>query len=249
MVMNVYWNRTIMGALDLKRSYQRNLLMAVLIGVGLHLAPLGTYMILTGVNGEDVLETAEKIVLRFDVIEIPPPGIHVDPIHPAPPIKIPETTLRIGIPDPVDDTEVSNYMPILSRQELAATIGDNPFSGNGDGTGSEMLVIPIDPPEDIIPQKDEFIPVDEYPECINLPMPEYPEMARRAGLEGWVWMSVYVGTTGKALKAEVIESSESRAGFEEAAIEAALKSVWTPGLQNNNPVGCWVTYKVEFKLD
>ena len=50
-------------------------------------------------------------------------------------------------------------------------------------------------------------------------------------------------------RAMVVECNRPGYGFEEAALEAAYKSKYTPGMEGDRPVAVWVSYMVKFKLD
>jgi protein TonB len=77
--------------------------------------------------------------------------------------------------------------------------------------------------------------------------PKYPELAQRAGLEGTVWVKVLIDEKGTPKRAVVEKSSHEI--FEEAAIEAAMNSLFTPAVTNNGPITCWVSIPYMFKLD
>jgi protein TonB len=104
------------------------------------------------------------------------------------------------------------------------------------------------PLEEYLPPPDEFIPYEEQPLQIDLPQPVYPEMAKKAGIEGSVWVKVLVDKNGDVRDALIYKESGAKAGFEEAAMEAAKKGKWKPALQNKQPVAVWVAYKVDFRL-
>ena len=75
----------------------------------------------------------------------------------------------------------------------------------------------------------------------------YPEIARKAGIEGMVVVNVHFGEKGQIIDTKVIESLGNN-GCDEAAV-AAIKSVkWLPAKQRNKPVAVWVTLPVEFNL-
>jgi len=50
------------------------------------------------------------------------------------------------------------------------------------------------------------------------------------------------------LKAQIGKSSGTES-LDEAAIEAAYKNKFKPGIQNGRPIKVWVTYKVDFILE
>ena len=102
--------------------------------------------------------------------------------------------------------------------------------------------------EESIPSWEIFIPLEKQPEMILGAKPEYPRLARKAGISGVVWVRALINKKGKVRLAEVSKSSGT-ASLDEAAVRAAYKSLYRPGIQNGRAVMVWVTYKVEFKLD
>jgi protein TonB len=84
--------------------------------------------------------------------------------------------------------------------------------------------------------------------AINSVQPDYPDLARRSGLEGTVWLEVLIDKDGNVRDAYVVKCNNSDRGFEEAALAAAWKSVWKPAVSNGLPIAVRVTYSVVFKL-
>lgn len=91
-----------------------------------------------------------------------------------------------------------------------------------------------------------FIPHDTPPRVKDRILPEYPEIAKKAGIEGTVLLHLFVDETGKVLKAYVAKSLEP--SLDQAALEAARKTTFYPALQRDKPVGVWVAYPVRFQL-
>ena len=81
----------------------------------------------------------------------------------------------------------------------------------------------------------DFIKVERRPELIRKVIPDYPEMARAAGIEGKVVVSMVVDTLGNVAHAEVYATSGNSL-LDRAAVEAALKCGFTPGFQRDRPV-------------
>ena len=81
----------------------------------------------------------------------------------------------------------------------------------------------------------EFISVEEKPTVIENAAPQYPEAARRAGIEGTVFVSVELDKEGNVTAAVVLKGpSELHA----AALEAARSTRFKPARQNDKPVPC-----------
>lgn len=83
---------------------------------------------------------------------------------------------------------------------------------------------------------------------IDYKTPEYPSIARATGTTGRVVVKALIDKDGKVIDARVYVSSGSSI-LDDAAIRAAYRNVFSPGIQNGTPVRCWVTYTVDFKLD
>lgn len=93
-----------------------------------------------------------------------------------------------------------------------------------------------------------FVPVEIYPEMIYAHTPDYPRVAKQAGITGEVWVKSLLDASGLVVKAMVAKSSGSMA-LDMAAVQAAYGCKFKPGIQGGKPVHCWVSYKVDFVLD
>jgi len=96
---------------------------------------------------------------------------------------------------------------------------------------------------------DEYIPLDVEPQLVDGAPPVYPQKAKKDGVNGNVMVRAYIDKQGVVKRAMVVECNRPGYGFEEAALEAAYKSKYTPGMEGDRPVAVWVSYMVKFKLD
>lgn len=92
----------------------------------------------------------------------------------------------------------------------------------------------------------EVFEVDEPPQRIVQVQPRYPEVARKAGLEGRVIVAAIVDEKGNVIQA-TIHSSTNKI-FNEAALEAAKKMKFKPARQKDIPVKVKVLIPFVFKL-
>ena len=74
----------------------------------------------------------------------------------------------------------------------------------------------------------------------------YPEIAKRAGVEGKVYVLAFVDEKGIVTKAQIIKGIG--AGCDEAALDAVLKTKFSPGKQRGKPVKVQVSIPIVFKL-
>lgn len=79
--------------------------------------------------------------------------------------------------------------------------------------------------------------------------PMYPEIARKAGVEGVVILQAVVRRDGSVGEIKVLKSPGSRFGLDEAAIDAVRQWKYRPGLWGGRPVDVYFTVTVEFVLD
>lgn len=87
--------------------------------------------------------------------------------------------------------------------------------------------------------------VEKQPEVVKQVKPDYPEIARKAGIEGRVTVNALVGKDGKVEKLGEVTGPEV---FHEAAKTAALQWEFTPAIQNDRPVKVWVAIPFNFSF-
>lgn len=93
-----------------------------------------------------------------------------------------------------------------------------------------------------------FWKVEIKPQPINIPVPTYPDMARSAGIEGQSVVEALVGTDGSVSDARILKSS-GNSSLDAAAVEAAMRSKFTPAKQRDKPVRVWVSIPFRFTLN
>lgn len=96
-----------------------------------------------------------------------------------------------------------------------------------------------------------FVAVEEMPEPIGgiaaiQSKIVYPEIAKRAGVEGKVYVLAFVNEQGEVTKAEIIKGLG--AGLDEAALKAVKTTKFKPGKQRGKPVRVQVSIPIVFKL-
>ena len=95
---------------------------------------------------------------------------------------------------------------------------------------------------------DVFLAFDEPPVLVDYTSPTYPPLAREAGIEGTVAVSVLVSEEGKVLSASVL-SSDVTPAMEKAAVEAAKKCRFRPAKQRTVAVKAHVMIPFQFQLN
>jgi len=239
------------GAYALKATYQRNLSLAMLTTVCL--------VVLLCLTGWLVVANAapsDKPGGGSRTISIPTDGrttfddSKINVIHDQPPVSAtsiaPPETVQGGIPVPVPDNQLSddNDVVLPDRDELIGLVDlGNPGGFGSEGDGAAVTIVE----EEVIPRRTDFVSCEIYPEMVYQAEPEYPSQALRLKQEGVVYVQALIDKEGGVRDAVVFKSSGVDC-LDTAALRAALKNKFKPGIQNGRPVMVWVTYKVEFKL-
>jgi len=231
------------GAFELKAKYQRNMLAGTLCSLALVVLIVGSAYLYKVITSEEVVNI-QPVIIKTIADLGPPPTVS----KPKPRVDIAQPNKvapKVGIPKPVaDDEVVDEDIVIASREELAEIVAPDVTATIDDGSD---IVVDI-PDEEYLPGIDEFVPAEIQPEMIYEEIPQYPRLARQAGMEAVVWVKALVDKKGNVKNAVVYKSSGSKAGFDEAAVKAAYKCKFKPGIQNGMPVAVWVAYSVEFTI-
>ena len=151
-------------------------------------------------------------------IERPPP-----PPRPAVPIE----TESADVPD-----DVTIETTDLDFDEIPVDLPPPPPPGATSGAVEEEEIV-------------EFFSVEQKPKLKKKVSPKYPEVARKAGLEGKVFVKFAVGRDGRVTRVMVLRGQEI---FREAAVAAVQQFQFSPAIQNDKPVSVWMTMPISFKL-
>jgi TonB family protein len=92
----------------------------------------------------------------------------------------------------------------------------------------------------------DYVPYDQAPEVINQEQPKYPALALKAGLEGTVWVKLWIDTTGRVLQVYV-QKSDAQV-FEQSAMDAARQWRFKPAIIKGKPIATWVSIPFRYKL-
>ncbi|MGH7605973.1 MAG: energy transducer TonB, partial [Gemmatimonadales bacterium] len=88
--------------------------------------------------------------------------------------------------------------------------------------------------------------VDEKPELLSLPEPEYPAMLRRAGVQGRVVVELVIDTRGRVEPGSPRVVSSPNPRFSESALKAIQRATFRPARIHGRPVRVRVRAPIEF---
>ena len=200
-----------------------------------------------------VYKTPYRSMARLDMIDTP---ISEDAAPPPPPpeIIVTGTLAQAGNPVPVPDAMVAPDQIFASVDEISTSssqIGDQQQINIDDLPTDAGLSVQ----KEEEPSPDEFIVTDQdYNEVVSRVLPdlqrrvEYPEMARRAGVEGRVSIKVLIGKDGRPKPGRTIVEETASELLNPAAVKAIMAQVFPPATQNGQPVEVWVVIPIVFRL-
>jgi periplasmic protein TonB len=223
------------GAIELKAVAQKYMMYGMTAATLLSFSFIGSYYLALWLAEEEEPVHMVRIMKYSDLG--PPPSLSSQS---APAVAVAGAAVKpsVGIPVPVPDAEVSPEQTIMSQTEMSQQSAPAVEAG-GSGGGGELKIEDDGPPPD-------FVPYEKEPTVVKRVEPKYPELAQRAGLEGKVYVKVWVDKEGKVRKVVLLKSDAPI--FEEAAIAAAQQWVFTPAVMQKGPVSVWVSIPFNFKL-
>jgi protein TonB len=228
------------GAVELKKVYQKYWLTGLLIAVAIHLLLVGSYY-LVGLLSEEEPPMVTVRIMKYSDLG-PPPSMTSANTPPPIAVSAPAAKPTVGAPVPVPDAEVSAEQTMATQTEMSQQVA--PIVGDMDAGGPVEIEQDIRIDEDAPPA--DFVPVEKEPVPVKKVEPKYPELAMRAGLEGKVWVKIWVDKEGRPKQVVILKSDAEI--FNEPAVEAAKQWVFTPAYMNNGPVAVWVSIPFRFKL-
>jgi protein TonB len=130
-------------------------------------------------------------------------------------------------------------MPVAAKSDEeveAETIEKTDF----DGLEKKEADIEMAPPK--------FVPYEVAPEPLNPKVMDfYPEVARRLGIEGKLYLELWVDKNGTVR--QVIIKKPLYPAIDEEAKKRAYQLKFSPAMQRDKPVDVWISFPVTFKLE
>jgi periplasmic protein TonB len=156
---------------------------------------------------------------------------------------------KAAIPIAVKEDEVPLDQALIPTQkDIAQQVGASPDSGL-DLKPGEKIEITGDAAEEI-PDMGKFIPFEVQPQPLPDfdPKPEFPALAKTAGVTGKVVVQMWVNKGGEVKKWKVVKEDPKGLGFGEEVEKILPKCKYTAAIQQGHPIGVWIARTYTFKL-
>lgn len=246
------------GAYDLRKSYSRNLAIALLFATTLFTMGFLTPKVMAMIKA--ALPTKKELAITEVNLEAPPPLNEElppppPPVEPPPPLK---NTIKFTIPE-IKKEEVNDPPPAIDE------IKDDLEAGKKNQIGDNNIVDEVkeEPKEETkkVIQEDA---VDNNVYTIIQKMPQfpggeaammkfiaenvkYPPLAKEAGIKGTVFATFVVNREGHVTDAKILKGIGGGCDEEALRVVKAMPS-WTPGEQNGKKVLVRFNVPIRFVL-
>lgn len=221
----------------LKQNYEKFLMRALIIAAAVHLGLVGGYWLSLKASKEEPPTRVVKLMKYTDLG--PPPSITGQQAAVAPSVSVaPAVKPSVGIPVPVPDAEVSPDQTLATQQELSEQV--SPITELSQADISDIQI-----EEDDVPPPD-FVPFEKEPVVIHRIEPVYPEFAKKAGLEGQVYVNIWIDKEGKVRDVKILRSDSEI--FNQPVIDACKQWLFSPAMMKNGPVAVWAAASFRFSL-
>ncbi len=216
--------------------------------------------LVVGVHVIVLMIFAISSIWHITYIEEPPIKVTLFTAPPPPPAAKPKSVQEEARPQPqanVAPTNVPEFRPDVSQASVGEVEGavEGGFDwGWESGYGAGADGVPGGIPEGVpVPKPPEDEPVrigvtvqGELPVAIYKVDPEYPEIAKRARIEGIVVLEAIINKDGTVGNIKVLRSLNPL--LDQAAVNAVKKWKYIPGKVGGKPVNSYLTVTVRFKL-
>ncbi len=246
------------GAIELKQFIAKNTYKGFIITISILVLFLLTYYFI--VKSQEAARNAKPLlapIQKISLENLPPQSEEALEATP-PPQMIVNTgpASRAGTPIAVPDAQIPADMKDFAKMDelsRASSVGGDGVDIGGFAPNIDLnrnAKVEFKQKVEDEPDIDAFIAVEKDPQVDLAKLQKsivYPDMARRAGIEGRVIVRVLVGADGKARRT-VIEDSDNPM-LNDAAVNAINNyGLFTPAVQNGQPITCWVSIPITFRL-
>ncbi len=210
-----------------KKNYKIALLVAILLHIFL------IWWQMPELHGQQFVEEAKQEKIMRRVVLRPPPEQQLQQLQLQKKVK------KVPVPDPTPD-EPEPIVPIEAEESQNLQVTDDDY----------IIGIPDAPPAPSGPVREGVAGLEKPQYDIRQLQANvvYPELGKKARMQGFVLLEVVLQKDGTVGSVRVIGGTLRSLGFPEAAIRAVKKLQFTPGKLRGQPVDVIMTLNVRFQL-
>ena len=239
------------GAYELRKQYERNVIMAISISTLVLLLVAFGPVILKMLQTDDNLKVVQvKLDNKVNMEEAPPLN---EDLPPPPPIKLPQVEQIKFVPPKIVET-VTKEEEIATIEEIKNNANVGTVTQEGEKTQIvekvDDIVATTEKPEEpltFVDQQPEFPGGDEaLLEYITKNI-KYPAQAQDLNIQGTVYVQFVVGKDGKVRDPKILKDIGGGCGQEAQRVVLMLPP-WKAGKQAGKEVPVYVKMPIKFQL-
>jgi len=160
------------------------------------------------------------------------------------------------------EDENARIMKLTDIDELPPPPPPKPDIPQVEAIAEEMIETDTPPVQEVVaagtiisePQQEVYLPMHQVSSQPRFDLAAiessliYPPIALRSGIEGRVFLELFVDRTGAVQRVIILREDPEGRGFGEAAVRAFTGKRGTPATANGEPVSCRYRYPVSFRL-
>ncbi len=234
------------GAYQLRKKYNRNLLIAMLLGmVILSAAVIAPYISARALENKQ--KRAEREVeIQLENLDTPNETV-VPPPPPPPPAETVQQSKYVP-PVVVDSVKPEDEVQLMTAEEAVVEVKDEEVV--------EIVEIVKEEIKEAEPESEPFVIVEEMPmypggdaELLRYLRENaiYPEVAKENNIQGRVILKFCVTSTGDITKISILKPIDPELDAEAIRVVSTLPK-FKPGKQGGKPVPVWYQAYINFRL-
>jgi TonB family protein len=162
------------------------------------------------------------------------------PVQTAVETSHPQATAPEAVPPPAARRPAEKEPAPVTTSRNASQPAASPSLAGGDKIAPAPVKIVAQ--TDAAPAVPEFIPVEKDPAILKLVRPSYPSFVSG---DGQVVVKVLIDAEGKPVETKILKSTNK--ALDAAAVDAVMRSQYSPAQMGHGPVTAWLTIPFKFR--
>jgi len=235
------------GAYRLRKKYNRNVIIALLIGVII----MGTAIITPYLNAKAAESKAKKaerqVEIKMENLDQPAEAVAPPPPPPPPPQDVVQQS-RYVPPVVVDSVKPEEVVELMTADQASVEVRDEEVV--------EEVAVVAEEVQENVDEAEPFVVVEEMPmypggeEALLAYISantQYPEVAKENNIQGKVIVRFCVTSKGGVDKVEILKGVDPELDKEAIRVVKTLPT-FKPGKQGGKPVPVWFMVPINFTL-
>ena len=238
------------GAYRLRKKYNRNVIIAIIIGIILISTAVITPYLNTKAAETRAKRTETQVEIKMENLDQPAENVAPPPPPPPPPTSDVVQQARYVPPVVVDSVSPEESVQLMTADQAQVVVVDE------DVNIVEVVAVATEEVQEDVDEAEPFVVVEEMPmfpggesELLKFiaENTQYPEVAKENNIQGKVIVRFCVTSKGGVDKVEILKGVDPELDKEAVRVVKTLPT-FKPGKQGGKPVPVWYMVPINFTL-